>query len=231
VTVPRLGERSTVDGPQDHPTEAGPPAQTTEDRSPLGCPIRRRRGEALEQAILAATLEELATHGYGNLTMEGVAAAARTGKASLYRRWGSKEDLVLDAVLHHLPGPSDCGAVTGHLRNDLLALLGQSVAVLEGPKGALVRSLLGEVDPDSSLLRTLRVRLIEPRLQALLGIIERAIASGEARPGTATPTLAEVGPAVLIHRHLLCGRVTERDVIEVVDEIVLPLLRAERPTG
>ncbi|MEV7028182.1 TetR family transcriptional regulator, partial [Kitasatospora sp. NPDC093558] len=57
----------------------------------------RRRGEVLESAIFGATLQQLVTDGYARLTMEGVAAAAQTGKAALYRRWSSKEELVKDA--------------------------------------------------------------------------------------------------------------------------------------
>ena len=197
------------------------------DRLNTPCGARRRRGEKLEQAILEATLDQLAEHGLGQLTMEGVAAAAQTGKASVYRRWTSKQDLVLDALAHTMPRPDADETDTGSLRGDLLALLGQTVYVLAGPKGALVRSLLGEVDPDSTLLAALRTRLIEPRMQHLLAVIERGIARGEARPGSATRTLAEVAPAVLIHRYLLYGSVTEPDVQEVIDDVLLPLLCGE----
>ena len=189
-----------------------------------GASARRRRGDALEQAICEAAVEQLSTCGYGQLTMEGVAAAARTGKASLYRRWPSKEDLILDAMVRLMPDPVESLSSTGSLREDLMGLLEQTVTILSGPKGALVRSLLGEVDPGSSLLTTMRHRLIEPRLQHLVAIIERGIERGEARPGRATRTYAEVGPAMLIHRFLMYGRLAQADVEEVVDSIVIPLL-------
>ena len=63
----------------------------------------RRRGDKLEHALYAAALAELADVGYGRLTMEGIAARARTGKAALYRRWPTKHALVLDALCHALP--------------------------------------------------------------------------------------------------------------------------------
>src|SRR5271156_4746093 len=63
----------------------------------------RRRGKQLEDALYDAALAELATVGYGGLTMEGIAARARTGKAALYRRWSSKHDLVQGALLYPLP--------------------------------------------------------------------------------------------------------------------------------
>ncbi|TDD64977.1 TetR family transcriptional regulator, partial [Actinomadura rubrisoli] len=63
----------------------------------------RRRGGDLEAAIYEAVFAQLEAVGYRRLTMEGVAAAARTGKAALYRRWPSKDELVTDALKHVLP--------------------------------------------------------------------------------------------------------------------------------
>lgn len=65
--------------------------------------VSRRRGPVLERAILDAALEQLSTVGWNGLTMEGVAAQAQTGKAAVYRRWPSKEDLVADALAAGLP--------------------------------------------------------------------------------------------------------------------------------
>ena len=73
----------------------------------------RRRGAALVEAIHRAVLEELAEHGYADLTMESVAARARTGKTSIYRRWRTKRDLVLDALLAAPPEVRDEAARAG----------------------------------------------------------------------------------------------------------------------
>src|SRR4051812_10591617 len=72
---------------------------------------QRRRGAALEDAIVQAAYDELADVGYTSFTVEGVAARAKTGKASIYRRWPTKQLLVLDALLVQLPTPADCGIV------------------------------------------------------------------------------------------------------------------------
>jgi AcrR family transcriptional regulator len=90
---------------------------------------RRRRGEELQSALLGAAWNELVDAGYAGLTMESVAARARTGVAVLYRRWANKDELVLAALEHyrhaHPVGTPD----TGSLRGDLLALLtGMSAA-------------------------------------------------------------------------------------------------------
>jgi AcrR family transcriptional regulator len=197
---------------------------------PSFCPVgRRRRGPALEKAIFAATLAQLAAHGLPALTMEGVAAAARTGKASLYRRWSTKEDLVLDAVGCTMPAVEDVDASTGNLRDDLLHLLSTMATFFSGPGGQVVRSLLVAAEPGHPLLEMARTRLVEPRLHRLVGLIEAGIERGEARPGSATLTHAQVGPAVVIHRFLLHGRVSPQDVEEIVDVVVLPLLTGDCP--
>lgn len=198
---------------------------------PFFCPVgRRRRGAELEQAIYAATLSQLAEHGLAALTMEGVAAAARTGKASLYRRWSTKEDLVLDAVGGTMPQADQADRSCGSLRGDLLSMLGQMASFVNGPGGPIVRNLLVTSEPGHPLQELARTRLVEPRLLGLTRLIEQGIARGEARPGTATLTLAQVGPAVAMHRFLLYGRISDDDVREIVDSVVMPLLSCT-PSG
>ena len=80
----------------------------------------RRRGQALQDAILDAALTELAEVGYANLTMERVAARAKASKASVYSRWPSRIELVMDVFYHLMPDPA-VPADTGTLRGDLLA--------------------------------------------------------------------------------------------------------------
>src|ERR1700712_4530831 len=220
---PRPLEDEREDGERTPPvTTASEDIDSWPQRDPCAFSAgRRRRGQALERAIHAAALAELAEHGLGALTMEGVAATARTGKASLYRRWSSKEDLVLDAVGCTMPSAEELEHSSGSLRLDLTRMLTAMAEFLSGPNGGVVRSLLGTAEPDHPLLQMTRSRLIEPRLQRLRRLIEHGVERGEARPGAATKTLAQVGPAVVMHRFLLYGRVTAQDVKEIVDDVVL----------
>ncbi|WP_162795308.1 TetR/AcrR family transcriptional regulator, partial [Nonomuraea lactucae] len=96
--------------------------------------LPRRRGEALNAAIFQATLDELAETGYARLTMERVAERAGAGKASLYRRWPTRLELVMDAVYEVLPDPASTPD-TGTLRGDVLAALRGAAEVLAGPAG------------------------------------------------------------------------------------------------
>jgi len=85
---------------------------------------QRRRGEELEAALLEAAWEELAEVGFAKLTMESVAARARTGVAVLYRRWPNKDELVMAAIQHYGTTRPVEIPDTGSLRGDMFALLG-----------------------------------------------------------------------------------------------------------
>jgi AcrR family transcriptional regulator len=105
--------------------------------------LPRRRGEVLNAAIYQATLDELAESGYAGLTMERVAERAKASKASLYRRWPTRIELVTEAVRNTLPTPESVPD-TGGLRGDLIAALSLAAHVLSGPAGEALRGLLGE---------------------------------------------------------------------------------------
>jgi AcrR family transcriptional regulator len=189
----------------------------------------RRRGETLERAIYDAVFDQLQTVGYVGLTMEGVAAGAHTGKAALYRRWPRKEDLVVDALEHALPSPTDLPD-HGDVREDLLDLLRRLAAMLNSPTGCALQCLMAEIDRDHPFARLLHQRVKEPRKQMFLNLMRRAADRGEVRPEAASPLVAEVGPALVMQRFLAEGPPVPDDfVVSVVDDVVLPLLRVPTP--
>jgi len=158
--------------------------------------------------------------------MEGVAACARTGKAALYRRWSRKEDLVVDALDHAMPSLAELPD-TGSLREDLLALLRRTAAMANSATGCALRCLLAEVDREHPFARLLQERVFAPRKQAFRAVLERAAERGQVRPGAAGQLVADVGPALVVQRFLADGPPVPDDyVVSVLDEVVLPLLRA-----
>jgi AcrR family transcriptional regulator len=202
---------------------AGPPAY------PCPRPPMRRRGETLERAIYDAVFDQLQTVGYVGLTMEGVAAGAHTGKAALYRRWPRKEDLVVDALEHALPSPTDLPD-HGDVREDLLDLLRRLAAMLNSPTGCALQCLMAEIDRDHPFARLLHQRVKEPRKQMFLNLVRRGADRGEVRPEAASPLVAEVGPALVMQRFLAEGPPVPDDfVVSVVDDVVMPLLRVPTP--
>ncbi|MER5181946.1 TetR/AcrR family transcriptional regulator C-terminal ligand-binding domain-containing protein [Streptomyces sp. NPDC002896] len=200
------------------------PAQTA---SPAASP--RRRGPVLERAILEAALDQLSTVGWNGLTMEGVAAAAQTGKAAVYRRWPSKEDLVADALqaaLSTLGAAPDCGSV----REDLLELCRQLREAMYSPPGFALRSVIHECDAVAA--ERFHGLILEGVVRPTVGLIEevlrRGIERGEVRSGAADDYACDVIPAMMMYRSKIRGSEWgERDIEEMIDRLMMPLLRPD----
>jgi AcrR family transcriptional regulator len=185
----------------------------------------RPRDPSRDGVIRAAILRLLADVGYGSLTMDAVAAQAGVGKATIYRRWRTKEDLVVDTIaeLHHLDSaPPD----TGSLEGDLRALLQSLVAVVTGPLGAATLSLLSTVPHQPALAGAFRAGPIGAWRAAFDDVWARAEQRGEVR-GDAGPLTAEATSALLVQRWLLTGEpVDEAFADEVLARVVMPLVRS-----
>lgn len=204
---------------------------TVRDAAALPTP-QRRRGTALEDAILEAAYAELTEAGYTAFSMEAVAARARTGKASIYRRWTSKNDLVMDALCVVLPTPEACGigielddSVTTF---DALRGVAHAIAgVITSPAGDAMRTIKCEAAADPDLARLIDERFQAPRRAALLALLRRGVERGEVRPDAATQLVADVVPAVLTHRVILQREpLTEADITAMIEQVFIPLIEA-----
>ncbi|MER7013070.1 TetR/AcrR family transcriptional regulator [Saccharopolyspora sp. NPDC000359] len=184
--------------------------------------LPRRRGDELTAAIFAATLAELAEVGYAGLTMERVAERARTGKASLYRRWSSRVELVLAAVYSAWPEPDEA-VDTGTLRGDLLAMLRHHAEVLAGPAGEALRGLLGDVLADEDRMVRLRRFSRARGRRTMAEVIRRAVERGEV-PAEVPARRLEVGQAMLRQQFLFGGTpIPDEVIVEIVDDVLVPL--------
>lgn len=190
----------------------------------------RRRGEALERAIYEATLAELREVGYLNLSMERVAQRARTGNASLYRRWPSRAELVIDAVSSIVPERGEVPD-TGSVRGDLLALLRLACARQAGPAGEVMRGVIAE-SLGNDRVHAARARLADQRIAQVLTVLRRGADRGEVRPGAVVPVVAAVAPMLVMGFFLLRGEaVTDQTLTEIVDQVMLPLVQAPAEPG
>jgi AcrR family transcriptional regulator len=139
----------------------------------------RPRSEQADKAIIEATLELLADVGVAGLSIEQVAAAAGVGKATIYRRWKSKEDLVVDALasmselLPELPGTS--------VRDDLVLLVDHIRQRHQGPAGQMLLCVTHEGDRFPEMRRRYFDLVVAPRRAAVRAVLERGRASGELR--------------------------------------------------
>ncbi|MGZ4598577.1 MAG: TetR/AcrR family transcriptional regulator [Oryzihumus sp.] len=195
--------------------------------TPQAAATRPRVEGEREVEIFDATARLLVEQGYDRLTFDAIAAAVKASKATLYRRWAGKADLVIDTLKHlkRLEGrhPVD----TGSLREDLLALAcgegGLTDEMLVGIIGALVPAL--HRDPD--LGRAFRERFIGPKLDAAVVAFERARERGEVGPDADLGFLARILPSMGTHEMFVFGTCVTRDhVARIVDEVVLPACRA-----
>ena len=183
----------------------------------------RRRGDALVSAIHAAVMDELGEVGYGGLSIERVAERAGTGKASIYRRYPTRLELVLAAIDNAMPSVDEVPD-TGSVRADLLGALRMIAARMSSREGAAAKACFEGTD--SELAQAVRERLLPPRKAAMLDILRRGAARGEVRPEAVTPRIAETGP-MLLHGELLQrgAPIQDEAVVAIVDEVLLPLLR------
>ena len=187
----------------------------------------RRRGAVLERAILDAALEQLSTVGWSGLTMERVAAGAQTGKAAVYRRWTSKEDLVADALQAGLPrleGVPDLGSV----REDLLALCRRTRDAMYSRPGVALRAVIHECDPEQAerFHGVIFEGVVEPMIALLREIVTRGIERGEVRSDAANGYVFDAIPAMMMYRSKMCtSEWNDRDLAEMIDQLMLPLLR------
>ncbi|HLT59948.1 MAG TPA: TetR/AcrR family transcriptional regulator [Microlunatus sp.] len=190
----------------------------------------RRRGAALEQAILQAAVDELAEVGYAGLTMERVAARAGTNKNAIYRRWPNRHTLAVAAYRRLLPAEPDLVPDTGSLREDALLLLSRANERLGSPVGRVLRTLLAGIQHDPDLLAELREQVVRAGSSTWLTVLARAVARGEARETALTPRVATVAVDLLRTEYGMNGAtsVPESVLTEIVDDVYLPLVRADR---
>ncbi|MFE7276834.1 TetR/AcrR family transcriptional regulator [Streptomyces sp. NPDC057623] len=187
----------------------------------------RRRGAVLERAILDAALEQLSTVGWNGLTMEGVAAGAQTGKAAVYRRWPSKEDLVADALRAGLP-QFESAPDLGSVREDLLELCRQAREAMFSRPGFALRSVIHECDTSQAerFHNVIFEGVVEPTIGLLREVITRGIERGEVRPDAANGYVFDAIPAMMMYRSKMCSSEwSDQDLEEMIEQLMLPLLR------
>ncbi|GAA4592359.1 TetR/AcrR family transcriptional regulator [Planotetraspora phitsanulokensis] len=191
----------------------------------------RRRGAALEEAILRAAVDELTESGYAGLTMDKVAARAGTNKNTLYRRWPNRLALGIAAYrqLASTVAPPD----TGDLRSDALELLRQANRHWSSPLGSILRELISASGGASELLAQVQEQSGDAVAAPWLIVLGRAVARGEASPEALHPRVATVAIVLLRNEFVLRGIPSAPDdvLVEIVDEVYLPLVRRRGPAS
>ncbi|PQM47019.1 putative HTH-type transcriptional regulator [Mycobacterium talmoniae] len=180
-----------------------------------------------ESELLATTLRLLQEHGYDRLTVDAVAATARASKATVYRRWPSKAELVLAAFIEgirQVAVPPD----TGTLRGDLLRL-GEVISEQTRQHASTMRAVLVEVSRNPALNDVMQHEFIDQRKALFHHILQQAVDRGEIDAVVIDDELWDLLPGYLIFRSIVQDRPpTPHTVQALVDDVVLPSLT--RPT-
>ncbi|MER5429197.1 TetR/AcrR family transcriptional regulator [Streptomyces sp. NPDC002588] len=186
--------------------------------------ITPEREAELYEAVLALLREV----GYDALTMDAVASRTRSSKATLYRQWGGKAELVAKAVRHNKPGGFADDADTGSLKGDLHALTLRSDDCEMAQNSALMRALGMAIHDNPDLLSAFKEHLVEPEMAQFQQVLRRAIDRGEIRADN---------PAIEYLPHMMIGAFAARTMLDeqpptqaflvsYIDAVVLPALGA-----
>ena len=182
--------------------------------------VGRPRSQVAHDAILTAAIALIRDVGYDAVTMEGVAARAGVGKATLYRRWSGKEMLVAEAIAQiagMMPDPE-----TGSLRGDVLAVMRMSAGMYRDPaSGALLSGLVAAIARSEPIAAAVRGGFVATRRAALRKVLERWRDGGELRPDLDLEILMDVITGPLFYRFLLRGEAVTDAVVETILDTLL----------
>jgi AcrR family transcriptional regulator len=194
------------------PTQAAQAAETQ---------ARPRVEGEREQEILDSTIDILAEVGYDRLTMDAVATRAKASKATLYRRWNGKAQLVIDALIsqkepHAFPD-------TGTLRGDLLGAFCGMGGLTDGHQLAILGSVITAISRDAEFAEAFRRDFIGPKKAMSTAMFRRAQERGEIRDDIDLELISAALPGIVLHRAFLLGdSITPDLVAKILDEVILP---------
>jgi AcrR family transcriptional regulator len=192
--------------------------------------LGRKRDQSRDAKILEATLEVLAEVGAVGLTMDAVAARAGAGKATIYRRWTSKTQLVIDAVAHMKRNQVGLERLpdTGTLCGDLIGLF-KPQSIEEGErKLKIMTGLASLLSQDPALADAANAAVVQPWAEAHLTLMRRAIERGEISASADIDTLSQVIPTMAAYRTLVQRRPIDLAFLaSLVDGVIGPALRCQ----
>lgn len=178
------------------------------------------------RAITEAVLDELAENGYGRLAMEAVAKRAGVGKSALYRRWPSKQDMVI-TVLSEFSVPLADVADTGSLRGDVVAIMHAIHGWLTHPRFALILpDLSAEAGRNPALADAVQAAIGEPRRALATAALRRAVERGELPADTDLELAVDLLAAPIYWRLSVRRAQVEPEYIDRLAEFVLRALNA-----
>ena len=191
---------------------------------------QRRRGEELEAALLEAAWQELVETGFARLTMESVAARAKTGVAVLYRRWPNKDDLVIAAIHHY--GSTHPVEIpdTGSLRDDMIALLSGASTARVSFVAIITAAFSGLLSSTGLTPAQVREKVMADRPTWSDQIFARAHKRGEIDLDRIPPAVLTMPFDLMRHDMLMTYKpISPERVLAIVDDLFMPLVAINHP--
>ncbi|GAA2794196.1 TetR/AcrR family transcriptional regulator [Nonomuraea dietziae] len=179
-----------------------------------------------EKAILDATFDLLSEMGYDRMSVDQIAKRAKASKATIYRRWAGKPELVVDVICRRFDMDVPPVPDTGSLRGDLVEVV-RGLSEAAERKHGLIMGLSSTLVSHQELARTLRAHMPARDLGGTRALVERAVARGELAALVDTVRLSELVEALVWHRLIFVGPpLDDAFAAESVDRVLLPLAHA-----
>jgi len=183
-------------------------------------PVGRPRSDRAHRAILDAARAELVEHGFSRFRLEHVAARAGVGKATIYRRWPSKEALAQD-LLADLAAPHIAVSDVGDTRAELRACVATAMhAVADTPFGAVIRALLSQIAINPDLGDPFRASVVRARRDEVGRVVARGIARGDLRPDADVDVATELLVGPVYFRLMFGGELSDAFADRVAETVV-----------
>ena len=187
--------------------------------------LGRKRDHSRDADILDAAVDVLAEEGYDGMTIDMVAARAKAGKATLYRRWASKGELVIDAVACMKKNDLDLDRLpdTGTLRGDLIGMIKPRTLEEAEKKLQVMAGLMSVLARSPELSDAISQAIIEPRAEVNRILLRRAIERGEIAADCDVDTIALISPSMAAYRTLVLKKPVDREfLVSMIDGVILP---------
>lgn len=214
----------------EHATTKSDQGAMTTSTEPSAVQRHRPRIEGdREDEILDATVEVLAELGYDRLTMDAVASAAKASKATLYRRWTTKAELVVDAITRAKGCPAPDDNDTGSLRGDLIALSCGEGGFTSDRLMSVMAGLLTALHRDADLKKAFEEHFLAPRIAVTSQVYQRAVERGEIAADVDVQLLSVTLPAIIVHHAFVLGiQPTDELILRVIDNVIMPAARGSQ---
>jgi AcrR family transcriptional regulator len=189
------------------------------------------RGDARTDAILDATLQLMASTGYDRLTIDAVAAHAGASKATIYRRWPGKSELVVAAMSRHIAAAT-VEVDTGDLRGDLVQTVSHMRDSLASQDGALILGLLNAMRGNVELAELVRGHVLDAKRSVIARLVARAVKRKELSARADHELASEIASALVFTRILVTGQpLDDAEIVHIVDAVLMPVLTRDSRKG